>query len=77
MDTAIKQATGEQYLTELKNLGTEDQIVKLPEVMRITHQSRSTIDRLIRKEAFPAPLYAGGHKIGWRLSDVEKWIANL
>ena len=39
--------------------------------------SRDTIRRLARAGRFPAPVRVGGHRIAWRLNEIEQWLAEL
>ncbi len=56
------------------DLGINHTIIKLPEVMRVTGLSRSSIYRLARLGKFPAPLKLSERSIGWRSSDVKEWV---
>jgi len=54
-----------------------DPILRLPAVMRLTGQARSTIyDKLGRGE-FPKPGKLGQRAIGWYASDIGKWLKAL
>lgn len=50
-------------------------IIRLPEVIARTGQSRSTIYERIRQSVFPAPIQLGGRSVGWLESDIDEWIA--
>ena len=57
-----------------------DQILKLPAVMEIAKMSRSTIWRRVDAKSFPQPVRLGdssSRSIGWRESDVIRWITEL
>ena len=57
---------------------TPDRILKRPEVTAMTGLSRSEIYRRWDKKTFPAPVKLGGKKaIGWKLSVIQHWIAEL
>lgn len=36
--------------------------------------SSSTLDRLVRNNAFPRPFVLGSRSIGWSAEEVESWI---
>ena len=57
------------------NLATDDRLVGIADVERLTGRERSTIARQVRAGRFPAPLGYLGTRRAWRLSDVEGWIA--
>lgn len=50
-------------------------IIRLPEVIIRTGQSRSTIYDRIRQGVFPAPISLGSRSVGWLESDIDEWIA--
>ena len=56
----------------------EDQIIKLPAVQLMTGLSRTTVYRLSAESKFPARvrLSDDGNAVGWRLSEIQSWIAN-
>ena len=62
----------ETYSHKGEPLGT--QIVRMPEVLRMTGLCRTTIWRWTKAGRFPAPVRLGSRHIGWQRSDVEKWI---
>lgn len=37
---------------------------------------QSTIYRRIAAGSFPAPYDRGGGRVGWKLSEIEEWLAN-
>jgi prophage regulatory protein len=56
-----------------------DVIVRLPDVLARVHVARSTLYRLIRAGDFPRPVKLSGPSgtaVGWRASDVDRWIAS-
>ena len=54
-----------------------DPILRMPAVMRLTGQARSTIyDKLSRGE-FPKPVKLGQRAVGWYESDIAKWLKAL
>jgi len=52
-----------------------DRIIGLPEVLRLTSFSRTTLYDRIAAKAFPAQISLGGRRVGWLESDVAAWIA--
>ena len=50
-------------------------ILRLPEVSHATGLSRSTIYRLVRSGTFPQSVALTARTIGWRIDEVETWIA--
>ena len=50
-------------------------ILRLPEVSRATGLSRSTIFRLVQAGSFPSSVRLTARTIGWRIDEVEAWIA--
>lgn len=50
------------------------EILRLPEVIKITGRSRSSIYADIAEGAFPAPIGLGARAVGWLKSDVNFWI---
>jgi len=53
-----------------------DRIINLPEVLRLTTFSRTTLYDRIKAGAFPAQISLGGRRVGWLEADVLNWIAN-
>jgi len=50
-------------------------ILRLPEVLQATGLSRTTVYRLVRSGAFPQSVALTARTIGWRIDEVEAWIA--
>jgi len=51
-------------------------IIRLSELQRrFVPMSRVSIWRKIRNKDFPAPIRLGVRAIGWRVADVEAWLA--
>lgn len=50
--------------------------IRLPEVMKRTGLSRSSIYDLIKQGAFPAQIGIGVRSVAWLESDVAAWIQN-
>ena len=53
-----------------------DRIIRLPEVLAMTGVSESTITRWERGGEFPCRLRIGARSVGWRLSQVSRWIVS-
>jgi prophage regulatory protein len=47
--------------------------IKLPEVIKITGKSRSSIYSSIPKGLFPAPLKIGPKAIAWTTESIRRW----
>ena len=52
-------------------------IVRLPEVMRLTGLSKTTIHRRYRAGSFPQPVRLGPQSIGWWREEVLEWLESL
>lgn len=53
-----------------------DRLVRLPEVLRRTGLSRTTIWRRAGKGTFPAAIRIGENAVAWQESDLIEWMAN-
>ena len=51
-----------------------DRLLSLPEVVRLTGLSRSTLYRKVKEGDFPLPVKLGKRAVGWRESEVIAWI---
>lgn len=49
-------------------------IIRLPEVIRKTGLSRSTIYLRISKGEFPTSISLGARAVGWLEADIEQWL---
>lgn len=49
-------------------------IWRLPEVVRRTGLSRSTIYEMVSREEFPRQVKLGRRAVGWLANDVDEWI---
>jgi len=58
------------------NTGTiqDDYILRRKAVLNKVSISKTTLDRWVTQGTFPAPLQLGGYAVGWRWSDIQKWI---
>lgn len=50
-------------------------IIKLPELVERTKISRAAVYAMIARDEFPRPVRLGRRAVGWRVDDVEAWIA--
>lgn len=50
--------------------------VRLPEVLALTGLSRSTTYSMIQQGRFPAPVKLTAHASGWRVGDLDAWLAD-
>ena len=55
---------------------TGDVILRLPDVLARVGIKRSTLYRLVASGGFPRPVKLSGYAVGWRASDVDRWIAD-
>jgi prophage regulatory protein len=49
--------------------------LRMPNVVRMTGLTRSTIYRLIADRKFPRPVRLGPRAVGWRRADLDQWSA--
>ena len=54
-----------------------DRIMKIDEVVEVVQCCKSVVFEEVKKGRFPPPVRLAAKRIGWRQSDVEKWIAGL
>ena len=54
-----------------------DQVLRLPEVIRITGLSKSTINRKAADGTFPKPVKLGTRASGWKESEITNWFKGL
>ena len=52
----------------------EQGIVRMPELLRLTGISRSSVHRLRARGAFPKPVRLGPRAIGWHRAEVVEWL---
>ena len=53
-----------------------DRIIRLPELIATTGVSASTVLRWERTVLFPSRIRIGPRSVGWRVSEVARWIAS-
>ena len=63
----------EQTTRDVANVGN---VVRLPEVRRMTKLGRSTIYRLQADRKFPQSLKLGARAVGWLEREVCQWLAD-
>jgi len=51
-----------------------DRILRRPEVQHVTGLGRSALYLAIQEGRFPRPVKLGPRSVGWRESDVKRWI---
>lgn len=51
-----------------------NKIIRLPDVIKMTGLSRSTIYLRMSKGSFPQSISLGERAVGWLETDVEKWL---
>ncbi len=51
-----------------------NKLLRLPQVREYTGLATSTIYDHIKKGLLPAPIHIGPRAVGWKLSDLEKWL---
>jgi prophage regulatory protein len=54
-----------------------DRVLRLPKVSEMVSLGTETIWRRVATGEFPRPVHLDGRQFGWRLSDVQRWIAEL
>ncbi|MBP8813533.1 MAG: AlpA family phage regulatory protein [Laribacter sp.] len=52
-------------------------MMRLPDVVRATGLSKTTLYARIKEGSFPASVPLGGKAVGWPSDQVEAWIADL
>lgn len=55
--------------------GAQPLFLRIPEVVRITGLSRSSIYVMIAKRSFPKPCRISTRAVGWLYADLELWRA--
>ena len=51
-----------------------DRIIGEREACKLTSLSRTTLWRLMRRDAFPAKVALSPNRRGWRLSQITQWL---
>ena len=55
---------------------TNDRIIRAKEVIEMTGLSRTTLWRMEKYKSFPARVSLGKGSVGWKLSEIQKWVAS-
>ena len=50
-------------------------ILRMPEVCQYTGIRRSSVYRKLAEGSFPPPIRLGARSVGWRLADIDVWLA--
>ena len=53
-----------------------ERVLRMRGVVRRVGLSRSTIDRLVRCGKFPGPIRLSPTTVGWRIEDIDRWLAD-
>lgn len=53
---------------------TDDSILKAKQVGAMVGLGRTTIWTRVREGTFPVAVQLGGNRVGWRLSDIQRWV---
>ena len=53
---------------------TQERLLRLPEVLRTTGLSRSTLYRQMQAGKFPEAVKISAHASGWAQSEIQDWI---
>lgn len=51
------------------------QLIRLPDVLRITGLSKSEIWRRVNERRFPEPIRLGERCTRWEITEVQSWVA--
>ena len=51
-----------------------ESFLRYPEVVKRTGFSRSTLERMVADDAFPAPRQIGARAVAWLESEVTAWM---
>lgn len=52
----------------------DEEIWRLPRVMRAVGMGRSWIYLAVADDRFPAPVKLGKRAVGWRRADIQAWL---
>lgn len=56
---------------------TQEQLIRLDQVLRITGLSKSSIYLFIKNSSFPKPIKIGKRAVAWKSSQIQNWIDGL
>ena len=51
-----------------------EELLRLPEVVKLVKKSRATIYLDMKTGDFPKPISIGRRAMAWRLSDIDVWL---
>ncbi len=54
----------------------EPRVLPLREVCQRYALGRSTVYRMMDRGEFPRPVQLGPNRVGWRVEDLEEWLAS-
>ena len=69
-----RQEVSGPYLATKSDTLADTRILRMPEIMRRSQLSRTTIWRKVRSGEFPAPVQLSANAIGWHAHIFEKWL---
>ena len=72
--------TGQTIASSESSLSNYPAILRTADVLALLRISRSTLWRRVNNGEFPQRVRLGGAKsraVGWRRTDVERWLAGL
>ena len=55
----------------------ETAIYRRDDVLKRVNFSRETLRRKVRDGSFPRPFRLGAQASGWKVEEIEEWLANL
>ena len=59
----------------MDEVANRHRILRMREVCLFTGLGRSTIYKKLSDGTFPAPVRLGPRAVGWRLADIDAWLA--
>lgn len=62
------------HWSERMRVGSEERMLRLRSVERMTGLSKSTLYRMIKQGRFPAPLRMTRKAVRWRREEVHEWL---
>ena len=65
----------QQNVEQYKDRLNEDRLIRLPEVLRLTGLSKSTIYRMQSENRFPQRVYCSERGVAWHLREIMDWIS--
>lgn len=57
--------------------GSNERMIRMADVIKITGLSRSTIYRLMSSQIFPQAYQTGPRSVAWKFTEVKEWMENL